>query len=165
ASASATAPGTLVTAGSTRSVRRIDAPRHEVYRALLDPSAVAAWRVPNGMSCHVHEFDARESGSFRVSLTYDAPTAVGKTSAHTDTYRGHFARLVRDELVIEIVEFETANPDLQGQMTITTTLRDYDGHTLVVVVHEGLPVGVSNEDNETGTMMALDNLAALIEER
>jgi uncharacterized protein YndB with AHSA1/START domain len=154
-----------VTKGTTRSVRRIDAPRHEVYRALLDASAVATWRVPRGMTCHVHEFDAREGGSFRVSLTYDAATAVGKTSAHTDTYHGRFVRLVRDELVIEVVEFETANPDLLGQMTITTTLSDVDNETLVVVVHEGLPPGVSNEDNEAGTKMALDNLAALIEDR
>jgi hypothetical protein len=50
-------------------------------------------------------------------------------------------------------------------MTIATTLSDVDGATHIVVVHEGLPVGVSNEDNETGTAMALANLAALIEER
>jgi uncharacterized protein YndB with AHSA1/START domain len=151
--------------GTTRSERRITAPRHEVYRALLDPSAVATWRVPNGMTCHVHEFVSHEGGSFRISLTYDEPTAVGKTSAHTDTYHGRFVRLVPDELVIEVVEFETANPDLLGQMTIATTLSDVDGATHIVVVHEGLPVGVSNEDNETGTAMALANLAALIEER
>jgi hypothetical protein len=28
--------------------------------------------VPDGMTCHVHAFDAREGGSFRISLTYDA---------------------------------------------------------------------------------------------
>ena len=72
----------------------VRAPRPTVYRALLDADAVAQWRVPAGMSSHVHEFDAREGGSFRVSLTYDAPDAAGKSAAHTDTYHGHFVRLV-----------------------------------------------------------------------
>jgi hypothetical protein len=48
------------------------APRAKVYRALLDARAVATWMVPTGMTSHVHEFDAREGGSFRISLTYEA---------------------------------------------------------------------------------------------
>jgi uncharacterized protein YndB with AHSA1/START domain len=134
-----------------------------VYRALLDARAVAAWRVPAGMTCVVHEFDARVGGSFRISLTYDAPTGVGKTAAHTDTYHGHFARLVPDEQVVETLEFETENPELRGVMTMTTTLADADGGTDVLMVHEGIPRGVSAADNELGTRMSLDNLAAFVE--
>ena len=48
------------------------------------------------MTSHVHVFDAREGGLFRISLTYDQPTATGKTSAHTDTYGGRFVKLVPD---------------------------------------------------------------------
>jgi uncharacterized protein YndB with AHSA1/START domain len=117
------------------------------------------------MTCVVHELDAREGGSFRVSLTYEAPTATGKTTAHTDTYRGHFARLVPDEQVVEVLEFETAAADLGGAMTMTTNLVDADGGTDVIVLHEGVPGGVSAADNELGTRMALDNLAALVESR
>jgi uncharacterized protein YndB with AHSA1/START domain len=148
---------------SLRIVRRIRAPRAAVYRALLDADAVAAWRVPAGMTSVVHEFDVREGGSFRVSLTYVEPTSAGKTVAQTDTYHGYFARLVPDEQVVEVLEFETADPELMGEMTITTTLVDVDGGTDVVVVHEGLPRGVSVVDNETGTRMSLDNLATLVE--
>jgi len=115
------------------------------------------------MTSNVHEFDAREGGSFRISLTYDAPTATGKTTAHTDTYHGHFAKLVPNEQVVEVLEFETADPDLRGVMTITTTLADADGGTDVLVVHEGIPGGVATSDNETGTRMSLANLAALVE--
>jgi uncharacterized protein YndB with AHSA1/START domain len=57
---------------STRIGRHIDAPREVVYRILLDPTALAKWKVPNGMTCHVHSFDAREGGSLRISLTYEA---------------------------------------------------------------------------------------------
>lgn len=116
------------------------------------------------MSCEVHSFDPREGGAFRVSLTYDVPTGAGKTSAQTDTYGGHFARLVADREVVEKIEFETADPELAGEMTMTTVLDDADGGTEIVVAHEGIPPGVPTEANAEGTRMALDNLAALVEE-
>ena len=63
-----------------------------------------------------------------------------------------------------MLEFETDAPEHQGVMTMTTTLADAaDGGTDVLVVHEGIPVGVAPEDNELGTGLALDHLAALVE--
>lgn len=91
----------------------MNAPRASVYRALVDAHAVATWMVPTGMTSHVHAFDAREGGAFRISLTYDAPTAIGKTTAQTDTFHGRFVKLVPNEQVIEVVEFETPDPALQ----------------------------------------------------
>ena len=143
--------------------RRIAAPRAAVYRALIDPAAVAQWRVPDEMTSEVHEFDPREGGRFRVSLTYDAATGAGKSAAHTDTYHGHFARLVPGEQVVEVLEFETADPALGGEMTMTTTLADADGGTEVLIVHDGVPDQVPAADNETGTRMALARLARLVE--
>lgn len=134
-----------------------------MYRALLDADAIAKWRVPTNMSSRVHEFDAREGGAFRVSLTYDSSDAAGKSAPHTDTYHGHFLKLVPDEQVIEVLEFETTDPALRGTMTMTTTLTDADGGTDVLVVHEGIPVGVSVADNELGTRMALAQLAQFVE--
>ncbi|MET7808691.1 SRPBCC family protein [Micromonospora chersina] len=148
---------------STQVSQLVKAPRSAVYRALLDPAAVAKWRVPTGMSGHVHEFDAREGGSLRVSLTYETPDNTGKSTAHTDTYHGHFVKIVPDQQVIEVVEFETDDPALRGAMTMTTTLTDVDGGTEVVVVHDGIPDAIPAEDNETGTRMALANLARLVE--
>ena len=148
---------------TTRVSRHVDAPRAAVYRALLDPGAVARWKVPEGMTCKVHEFDAREGGTLRVSLTYDEPGPRGKTTAHTDTYRGRFVRLVPDELVVEVDVFEAADPALQGEMTSTITLADSDGGTELTAVHEGVPDGVAPADNEVGWRMALDRLAALVE--
>jgi uncharacterized protein YndB with AHSA1/START domain len=135
-----------------------------VYRALLDADAIAAWRKPDGMTCRVHELDAREGGRFRVSLAYDAPIGAGKTSPDTDTYHGHFARLVPDEEVVEVVAFETTDPAMQGEMKIMTTLRDADGGgTEIAVAFEGLPRGVPEAANDTGTRTALAKLAALVE--
>ncbi len=116
------------------------------------------------MTSHVHSFEGREGGTFRISLTYDAPTGTGKTTAHTDTYHGRFVKLVKNELVVEADEFETDDPALRGEMLSTIRLADAPGGgTDVVGLHEGLPPGVSAEDNETGWRMALAKLAALAE--
>jgi uncharacterized protein YndB with AHSA1/START domain len=115
------------------------------------------------MTSHVHAFDAREGGAFRISLTYDAPTGAGKSTAHTDTYHGRFIRLVPDEEVVEVVEFETADPALQGEMTITISLAEADGGTEILAVHDRLPPGLSPADNETGWRSSLAKLAALVE--
>jgi uncharacterized protein YndB with AHSA1/START domain len=148
---------------STRITRHINAPRATVYRALLDADAVATWMAPTGMSSHVHAFDPREGGAFRISLTYDAPTGTGKTTAHTDTYHGRFVTLVPNEQVVEVVEFETEDPALQGEMTITMTLTDADGGTEISAVHDRLPPGLSSADNEVGWQSSLAKLAALVE--
>lgn len=148
---------------STRLTRHVSAPRAIVYRALLDAHAVATWMVPDGMTGQVHELDAREGGAFRVSLTYDTPAGAGKTTAHTDTYHGRFVRLVPDEQVVEVLEFETADPAMRGEMTVTLTLADADGGTEVLAVHANLPPGLAPADNEVGWRMALEKLAALVE--
>jgi len=143
--------------------QHIKAPRARVYHALIDARAVATWMVPDGMTSQVHGFEAREGGAFRISLTYAEPTQAGKTSAHTDTYHGHFERLVPDEQVVEVVEFETADPAMLGATTITFTLTDADGGTDLFAVHDGLPRGVSTTDNELGWRMSLGKLAAFVE--
>lgn len=151
---------------ATRIELHVAAPRTAVYRALLDADAVQRWMVPDGMTSEVHEFDGREGGGWRISLTYDERTATGKTTAHTDTHRGRFVRLVPDELAVETVEFETDDPALQGEMTITIALAEAaDGGTDLTAVHDGLPPGVSPVDNETGWRMSLGKLAALVEGR
>ncbi len=104
---------------SARVSAHVKAPRSVVYRALLDADAIAKRRVPDSMTSQVHELEAREGGSFRVSLTYDVPDRKGKSESHTDTYHGHFAKLVLDEQVVEVFEFETADPALGGMMTMT----------------------------------------------
>ena len=110
--------------GVTRLARIVRAPRSAVYGALVDADAVRQWMVPDGMTSEVHRFDAREGGEFRISLTYDAPTGAGKTSARTDTFHGRFLRLVPDTEVVQSVEFETDDPALQGEMRITWSLAD-----------------------------------------
>jgi len=151
------------TLSTTRIERHIRAPRARVYRALLDPESVQQWMVPDQMTSRVHSFDARDGGTFRISLTYDLPTTAGKTSNQTDSFHGRFVRLVPDTEVVQCVEFETDDPSMQGEMTITYTLADAGTGTDLVGVHEDLPPGVSPADNELGWTMSIDKLARLVE--
>jgi uncharacterized protein YndB with AHSA1/START domain len=114
------------------------------------------------MTCTVHEFEGREGGRLRVSLTYDEPDRAGKTTAHTDTYTGRFTQLVPDRLVVEEDQFETDDPSMAGVMTITISLEEAGGGTDLTAVHDGLPSGVTLEDNVTGWNESLDRLAGLL---
>jgi uncharacterized protein YndB with AHSA1/START domain len=149
---------------STEVSRVIAAPRKAIYRALTDPEALAEWRVPDGMTGDMHEFDARPGGRYRMSLTYSDPKgAPGKTTADTDTFEGRFVKLIPDEKVIEAIIFETRAQKFAGEMTLTTTLADAEGGTLVTMLHENLPAGVRPVDNELGATMSLRKLAELVE--
>ncbi len=148
---------------TTRHFRRIKAGRYKVYEALIDPVAVAHWRVPDGMSCKVHEFEPKEGGRIRVSLTYTSEEGLGKSTTQTDTYSGYFVKLRPGKEVVEVDEFETTDPNLRGEMRLTMTLTEQDGTTDLHVIHEGLPDTVAAADNDLGWTMALDKLAAWVE--
>jgi uncharacterized protein YndB with AHSA1/START domain len=148
---------------TTRSVRHINASPERVYNLLLDANAVQRWKVPDGMSSKIHIFEPRQGGKFRVSLTYNSADSQGKTSAHTDTYHGYFASLQPNASVVEKMQFETTDPAMSGEMTITYTLSRSGSGTDLLAVHEGLPPGVPTSDNELGWRMSLDKLALLAE--
>ncbi|MFC9897673.1 SRPBCC domain-containing protein [Nocardia sp. NPDC127579] len=149
---------------TTRIGWHVHAPRSAVYRLLVDAKSVQKWQVPTGMSSEVHEFEAHEGGRFRITLTYDDPTGTGKTTAQSDTHHGHFVTLVPDEQVVQVVEFDSDDPTMGGEMIIALTLTDAaNGGTDIVALHENLPAGVDPELNELGWRLSLAKLAALAE--
>ncbi len=154
-----------MTRASTRVARIIKAPRPAVYRACLDPDALAAWRAPDNMTGRMHAFDPRAGGTYRMSLTYRDPrqSPGGKTSDDTDTFEGRFVELVPDRKIVEAVTFDSRNPAFAGEMKITTTLADADGGTEITLLCQDIPAGIRPEDNETGTTQSLRKLAALLE--
>jgi len=150
---------------STQVSAIIKASRKAVYTACLDPDALAAWRVPDSMKGEVHVFEAREGGTYRMSLTYQDPahSRRGKTSGDTDTFQGRFVELVPDEKIVEVVTFESQDPRFAGDMKITTRLTDTGEGTRVAILCEDIPTGVRPQDNETGCRQSLRKLAALVE--
>ena len=152
-------------AEGTRVSTIIHAPRARVYQAFLDPEAVAAWMAPDTMRLHIHAFDPRAGGQFRISLQYPQPEDAGrgKTTGDTDTYHGRFVELIPNEKIVEAIEFETSDPGFVGEMTMTVTLAEVADVTEITLLYENVPAGIRPEDNEAGTRSSLQKLAALVE--
>ncbi len=157
-------PSTMST--STTVVRFIKAPRKAVYEAFLDPAKVASWLPPGTMRGQVHAYDAREGGRFSMSLTYPrrGGSPRGKTTDDTDTFHGRFDKLVPDQKIVWVVEFESKDSAFAGEMRVTWHLAEAGGGTEVTVLCEGIPPGVRPEDNEAGSISSLRKLAALVEQ-
>ena len=149
---------------STVVSRVLDAPREAVYRAYLDRDSLAAWLPPDAMTGVVHAFDAREGGSFSMSLVYPEGdrSARGKTANNTDTFRGRFVTLIPNERIVWAVEFESADSAFAGEMIVTTTLAPAAGGTEVTIRCDNIPAGVPLEDNETGCRSTLGKLASFL---
>ena len=142
----------------------IAASRDDVYAALVDPDALVEWLPPAGMTGRFERFDARPGGSYRLILTYGDPSASrGKATADTDVVEARFVDLVPGELVVQAVDFVSADPAFAGTMTMTWALADVDRGTRVDVVAENVPDGITAEDHEVGMDSSLANLAAFLE--
>lgn len=143
--------------------RLIKASAETIYRALVDPEAVASWRPPQGMRAEILAFEPREGGTFRMAFIYEDAGSHGKTSDNADVFEGRFVELVPDRRVVEVVEFESDDPAFAGAMRIVTTLEPVAGDTRVTVSCEDVPPGISEDDHREGIASSLANLAAFAE--
>jgi uncharacterized protein YndB with AHSA1/START domain len=145
--------------------RIIKAPRRTIYQAFLDPEALVSWLPPAEMKGRVYEFDAREGGAYRMSLTYvdSDHSPRGKTSDHTDVFRARFLELIPYERIVPLIEFESKDPAFADPMTLNWTLTDAPGGTEVTILCENAPEGIQPDDHEAGFRSTLENLAAFTE--
>ena len=145
--------------------RVIKAAPHAIYRAFLEPAAVAAWRPPKGMSAKVFAFEPRAGGGYRMAFIYDdgGKTNRGKSAKDADVFEARFAELVPDARIVEVVRFQSDDPDFAGEMTLTTTLHAMPQGTEVTVLAENVPRGITAEDHAAGIASSLANLARYVE--
>jgi uncharacterized protein YndB with AHSA1/START domain len=145
--------------------RVIKASPRTIYQAFLDPEALVSWLPPAGMSGHIYEFDARDGGAYRMSLTYVGTehSTLGKTSEHADVFQGRFLELVPDERIVQLVEFESDDPMFAGAMTMTWTLSAVPEGTDVTIICKNVPEGIRQDDHDAGMRSTLENLAAFTE--
>lgn len=150
---------------STVVSRVVNAPREAVYRAFLDQDALAAWLPPDSMRGVVHAFDAREGGTFHMSLLYPEGDGSprGKTSRRTDTFRGRFVELIPCERIVWATGFESADPSFAGEMIVRWTLAPVGGGTRITVLCENIPPGIRPQDNEAGCRSTLEKLASFLD--
>ena len=134
--------------------RVLRAPADRVYRAFLDPDAMAKWLPPHGFTGKVHSMDARVGGGYRMSFTN---FGAGKSHA----FGGKYTELVPHERIRYTDQFE--DPNLPGEMQVTITLRKVACGTELSIVQEGLPPAIPVEFCYLGWQESLTLLAHLVE--
>ena len=125
-----------------------------IYRAFLDPEAMAKWLPPNGFTGKVHQMDARVGGTYRMSFT-------NFTSGKSHSFGGEYLELVPNERIRHTDKFD--DPNLPGVMTVTVTLKKVLVGTEVNIVQEGLPDVIPPDACTLGWQESLTLLTKLVE--
>lgn len=142
-------------AGNTIRLHRVlRAPPERVYRAFLTPAALAKWLPPDGFTATVHEMDARVGGRFRMSFT-------NFTTQQSHSFGGEYLELVPNERIRYTDVFD--DPNLQGEMHVTITLKAVSCGTEFTAVQEGIPELIPTEMCYLGWQESLTLLARLVE--
>ncbi len=125
-----------------------------VYRAFLEPDAIAKWLPPYGFTCQVEHLDARVGGTYRMAFRN-----FGSGNSHS--FGGEYLELVPFEKIRYSDRFD--DPNLPGQMMATITLREVAFGTELNIVQEGLPEMIPVEMCHLGWRESLAQLAQLVE--
>lgn len=150
----------------TRTSQLISAPIERVFAAFLDPDTLLQWLPPNEMTGVFHEFEAREGGSYRMSLFYPQgdDLHLGKSAEHEDQVVVRFEVIEPFTRIVESVSFVTEDSGMQGEMMQTITLKTTEeGGTLVTLLFEHIPPALKAADNDLGAQVSLGQLASLFE--
>jgi uncharacterized protein YndB with AHSA1/START domain len=140
--------------GTVKLHRVFKAPPQRVYKAFLDPAAMAKWLPPYGFTCKVHQLDAKVGGTFRMSFTN-----FGSGNAHS--FGGKYLELAPGERIKYTDKFD--DPNLPGEMITTVTLKAVSCGTELNVVQEGIPAAIPAEMCYLGWQESLMQLATLVE--
>ncbi len=140
--------------GTVRLHRVLRAPPERVYRAFLDPDAMAKWLPPNGFTGKVHHVDARVGGTYKMSFT-------NFSTGQSHAFGGEYLELVPHERLCHTDRFDDAN--LPGEMKTTLTLAKVSCGTELNVVQEGIPEAIPTEACYLGWQESLALLAMLVE--
>jgi uncharacterized protein YndB with AHSA1/START domain len=125
-----------------------------IYRAFLDPDAMAKWLPPDGFTGKVHHLDARVGGTYKMSFT-------NFTSGKSHSFGGEYLELVPNTRIRHTDRFD--DPNLPGEMQVTIALNPVSVGTDVTIVQEGVPDVIPVEACYLGWQESLSLLARLVE--
>lgn len=140
--------------GTIRLQRVLRAQPEHVYRAFLDPDAMAKWLPPHGFTCRVHHLEAKVGGTYRMSFSNFG-------TGHGHAFGGEYLELVPARTIRYTDRFD--DPNLSGSMLTTVSLRAVSCGTELNIVQEGLPEAIPLEMCYLGWQESLAQLANLVE--
>ena len=144
----------MATTNTVRLHRVLRAKPERVYKAFLDPDAMAKWLPPYGFTCKVHELNSKVGGKYHMSFTN-----FGSGKSHS--FGGEYLELVPTERLRYSDRFD--DPNLPGEMSVVVALRPVAGGTELTVVQEGIPAVIPAEMCYLGWQESLTLLANLVE--
>jgi uncharacterized protein YndB with AHSA1/START domain len=144
----------MSTKNTVRLHRVLTAKPEKVYRAFLEPEAMARWLPPNGYTGKVHHLDASVGGTYKMSFTNFA-------TGESHSFGGEYRELVPQERLRYTDRFD--DPNLPGEIQVTVTLKKVSVGTELSIVQEGLPDTIRLEMCYLGWQQSLQNLAKLVE--
>jgi len=134
--------------------RVLRATPERIYRAFLDPDAMAKWLPPNGFTGKVHQLDAKVGGTYKMSFT-------NFTTGTSHSFGGTYLELTPNERLRYTDKFD--DPNLPGEMQTTIILKQVFCGTELNVVQEELPAAIPVEACYLGWQESLTLLAKLVE--
>jgi uncharacterized protein YndB with AHSA1/START domain len=134
--------------------RVLRATPERVYRAFLDPDAMAKWLPPHGFTGRVLHLDPRVGGTYRMTFTNFA-------TGRSESFGGEYLELVPSERIRHTDTFD--DPNLPGTMVTTISLRAVSCGTEVHIVQEGIPEVIPPEMCHLGWQESLALLTLLVE--
>ena len=140
---------------STINLHRVfAAPPEKLFRAFVEPDAVASWLPPFGFVCTVHSLEARTGGSHRMSFR-------NFTTGDSHSFGGDYVEVVPNEKLVYTDSFD--DPNLPGEMQVTITFKPVSVGTEMTVVQAGVPDLIPAEACYLGWQESLYKLARLVE--
>ncbi|MCA0406381.1 MAG: SRPBCC family protein [Proteobacteria bacterium] len=140
--------------GTVRLHRVLVAAPEAVFRAFVEPDAIAQWLPPKGFLCTVETLEAVPGGQHRMAFRAFA-------SGHRHSFGGTYLEVVPGQRLRYTTAFDT--PDLSGDMVTTITLTRVSVGAELQVVQEGIPDAIPPEACSLGWQDSLENLARLVE--
>jgi uncharacterized protein YndB with AHSA1/START domain len=140
--------------GTVRLHRVLRAPPERVYKAFLDPAALAKWMPPDGFTAAVQKIDARVGGGFRMSFTSLA-------NGQTHSFSGEYLELKPGERIRHTDKFD--DPNLPGTLQVTIDLKKVSVGTELNIVQENIPDAIPVEMCYLGWQDSLVLLGKLVE--
>jgi uncharacterized protein YndB with AHSA1/START domain len=134
--------------------RVLRAAPERIYRAFLDPDAMAKWLPPHGFTGKVHQIDSKVGGTYKMSFT-------NFSTGHSHSFGGAFLELVPNERIRHTDKFD--DPNLPGEMQTTVVLKKVFCGTELNIVQEGIPEAIPPEACYLGWQESLTLLAQLVE--
>ena len=125
-----------------------------LYKAFLNPEAMAKWLPPHGFTGRVDKMDARVGGTYKMSFT-------NFSTGHSHSFGGEFLELKPNERIRHTDRFD--DPNLSGVMETTISLKPVSVGTEVTIVQEGIPEAIPTEACYLGWQESLRNLQNLVE--